>query len=705
VTAVNNHDGSFSPSIDGEGSKPENSESDAHGNRYNGNLRDVTEAPQTFLASQSHLQPHNASPRLQASGISSHIDSHDSLIDRIEGSQEDLRDARDDLVGSRFRLRTKRQELNIVREKTVTRIGAAFDSMRRYFLLKGLDIPDDLQSVLVEVDSLRDALGEKEIDYEQAEKDYDLEEWQYTETEKQFIESLSRSTPLSVNAIPPNNVTADLTRHSFGDPDVLATPNLLNEPNLWPHLVDDSISEDILLEEKHKEDTVGQCKRAASTKDASVMSYKWSKLTENFSNLQAHTPSSTQQLAQPDESFGNKDHVSVHNKWLRAREYLDAWMLEVLKASSLQRKWLELLVPKGSASEEEWLKLVTQHWSSESGEDMMFHTGDTVISDTTVSRAVSSHARHDLFGSSRLSDSGTGLSSDDLFLPDGRVADTVAPTENPAKIKVRDLLDSPRQVTFQTSSSSRESVSTQPTVMGENLPASRLQLHYESDDASAQIQPEEHISLYHGPSVYSASTQPTTTFGTSRPSVTNSSSIFNHGGDSHSDYSRSNERCYDQGTTDFGGISEVRVIPAAGELRGLSDRTPSSVQSSAVDGKEIHGSDALYTAQHTLSPQVSQPSASPISTEASPSESSMSKDGLSAEDEDMYLPTMESPFILVKNQNSPWALPLLRLTPLSTPLFHDRKFWTRHNPLRFYPFVSVPDTPFRLPGPSSYAAG
>lgn len=60
------------------------------------------------------------------------------------------------------------------------------------------------------------------------------------------------------------------------------------------------------------------------------------------------------------------------------------------------------------------------------------------------------------------------------------------------------------------------------------------------------------------------------------------------------------------------------------------------------------------------------------------------------------------PFIRVKSPE-PWSLPLLRLTPLPTP--SSAAPWRSNNlyNLENVPFVSVSDSPFRLPGPSRLA--
>jgi hypothetical protein len=456
----------------------EHSNPDLHEDIYNGNCHDGRNEARSSYPLHHQPQTHNTTPPVQLPDDA----------ERIEALQEGLRDARDDLLGSRFRLRTKRQELQVVREKTVTTVGAAFDSMRRYFLTQGYDVPQDLESGWVEVDAMRDILGAKEVVYEQTEKDYDLEEWHYTQLENQFVESLSRGPDLPVRDISPADVIEDLTRYSFGFPEILATPTSLGESRLLPHFRKDAMSG---YYSHPGLDTAGQREHGTLPGSALGSEELPSDSAGVFAVLQAPIALSAQQLAQYNHLCDNTGKNDIRNKWLQSLQYLDEWMLEVLKASTLQKKWLEYWVPRRSDNETEWIYLVTKHWASDKEEDLMFHSGDTVVSDIAGSQAVSSKAWINLSGVSSLSDSGTEISSDDLILPDGRVGDIMASAKNPAEIKPDDLLDDPGQVTFQASTLSEDPVSPQPAVIAETCEASHFQVWPWSERSSALPEPRD----------------------------------------------------------------------------------------------------------------------------------------------------------------------------------------------------------------------
>jgi hypothetical protein len=148
----------------------------------------------------------------EPSGASAYLNRYEDLLARIEVEQEELRDARDSLVGSRFRLRTRRRELRATREQAVGQ--ETFELMRRYFLVSGLGVPDEIESAWAGVDVIRDKLGGLEIDFEEAEEKYNVQEWQYTEKEKDFIEALSKDTVASPEGHLAAGLMRDLTRFS-----------------------------------------------------------------------------------------------------------------------------------------------------------------------------------------------------------------------------------------------------------------------------------------------------------------------------------------------------------------------------------------------------------------------------------------------------------------------------------------------------------
>jgi hypothetical protein len=62
------------------------------------------------------------------------------FLDRIEDRQENLRDARETLLGSRFRLQAQRRELLETRETAASQAGAVFNRLRQYLRELALDV-------------------------------------------------------------------------------------------------------------------------------------------------------------------------------------------------------------------------------------------------------------------------------------------------------------------------------------------------------------------------------------------------------------------------------------------------------------------------------------------------------------------------------------------------------------------------------------
>ncbi|KAF2996445.1 hypothetical protein E8E13_003718 [Curvularia kusanoi] len=111
-------------------------------------------------------------------------------FDALAAEQEDLRDARESLLGFRFRLRSKRRELKLAREKAGSKAGEALTLTRRYLQEQGIEFTDEMIAVFSEVDTLRDELGIQEVNYEEVEAEFDSEEWKYTQQEEDVIETL-----------------------------------------------------------------------------------------------------------------------------------------------------------------------------------------------------------------------------------------------------------------------------------------------------------------------------------------------------------------------------------------------------------------------------------------------------------------------------------------------------------------------------------
>jgi hypothetical protein len=128
------------------------------------------------------------------------------VLESVEDKKEELRDAREALLGSRFRLQVQRRDLTATRAIAASKAGAAFNYLRQYLAKLGADMPAEIESALSEAETLRNTLGVQEVEYDEAEKVYNLAEWRYTVEETQFMDQLRSSAPVVPNQ--PDNPNA-----------------------------------------------------------------------------------------------------------------------------------------------------------------------------------------------------------------------------------------------------------------------------------------------------------------------------------------------------------------------------------------------------------------------------------------------------------------------------------------------------------------
>lgn len=624
---------------------------------------------------------HNATPYM--------ISSNDP-IDRLSALQEDLRDAREDLIGARFRLRTKRLALLKTQEKLVSRVRNVFDSTRQYLLTKDLDVPDHIEAAWLEIEAIRDPLGEQELDYDQTEKDYNLEEWRYTGKEKRFLETIA-SHILVPKAPkwepPPSNDLAELMQHPLHTPQSDFTPALLDDVTIPPTAYQAPNFDHFSLKKHdndHDDSTVEPlANRANATND-------YGRMEEVKS--QARVP-----MDFPADSTPIRTHI---NKW----------MFGILLSSSLERKRFESGVPRGDRGEKEWLDLVTRHWFSHGSDEFVCQTGDTTVSDATIDGAVSANIQQDDLSRPYASESHSRISCKSIIVPDGRVSGTMASFENPMRIKSRDLSDGPRHVTFQTSSTS----SGVRTILPMSQRAADSQHVRKMKEISApsgsMTNTPTHREEDCPSSTCSDSTQLTATTRLSKESVhDNSSNSTIELENFHHDQCQGNENAIEKA---FGRPESEPMHPGGVASRHKSTITSTDLSAQAQASSKVQAFDAPVTHIPELSHVSDFPQPSPDSFYDNSKTSLMNteiesleySDGLGSLPQTVNFAKSQTrhpfaPFIRV-NSSDPWTLPLLRLTPLPSP-FNVDSFAAGHGGrLENVPFVSISNTPFRLPGPS-----
>ncbi|KAI4674395.1 uncharacterized protein J4E88_008129 [Alternaria novae-zelandiae] len=110
--------------------------------------------------------------------------------DKLDDEQQSLRDLRDTLVGVRFTIAAKRQELRDLQIETSAKDGFVFNLLRQYLNTIGAEVPRNIEEAFVDASSLRDRLGLLEAEYDEAEAGYNTLEWKYSRRETRFVEEV-----------------------------------------------------------------------------------------------------------------------------------------------------------------------------------------------------------------------------------------------------------------------------------------------------------------------------------------------------------------------------------------------------------------------------------------------------------------------------------------------------------------------------------
>jgi hypothetical protein len=599
-----------------------------------------------------------------------HPDRYTDIRDRLEQRQEDLRDAREALLGARFRLQLQRRELRGTRDKTAAQAGAAFHRIRLYLLQNNIDLPPEVQQLLSDADTSRDALGIKEMDYEEAENSYNLEEWKYTEKETQFIDHLPLVTPAPPAPFP-HISNAESFRHFSHDPQEIA------------HLVAETVGENVLLSTVQTMLPVSYTKTYVGQHLLGVGGS--STLPESLPSFEGEVtglmpPSDvTAGLSQPTtETLLNH----TRPKWSETMRFIDEWLLRSLESSELEKARLRRLIPSLELSDKDQWKLVVRYWMSDSSNGLDVHTGDTTVSDENFSQAVSSNAMKRLFEESDTVDSDTKATPAMPLLAHEQIVSAPDLADYPENIQPRDLVEKPpKHVTFLVRSSSTYSESTQHTNMTRTSSRQDCSSISTIDEGWSSTSSCDGRTVRSGKEAVEYGLQARLDAG----KVTQATPCFNYG---QSESERQGEMLLTAGCPRLSpaNIVQLDTLRPPGDHPPLEDNEVSPLPESEPD--DLSMTESAKPQDHSLLPKI-------IHVEpASPFQSGSYYP-------DAHIPPgfFVEPYIRVKSPR-PWSLPLLRLTALPTPPHHSSPPIDSSHRLKDVPFVTLPDTPLRLPGPS-----
>jgi hypothetical protein len=309
--------------------------------------------------------------RLPNGGYSSLIPTttRSASLSNLDHEQESLRDLRDKLVGVRFSTAAKRSELRDLHMETSAKAGHVFNLLRQYLNEKHIDLPRNIEESISDASSLRDQLGLLEVEYEEAEVNYNALEWRYSRRETRFVEGLLNSKLVPSDAIDRSrsadsleiaHLTKSMTR-SFED-----------EPMAWNHT--------LFIDEpdpRYNVDIPTDLEKAGVvSKDTAIMRHQQTGFSRRESRRLA-----------PMRSGHEAQIHSIHSQldWLERARRIDAWLLEMVNNSSVYQESLRTIDDFGFSDKRTWWNQTK--WLLIQDYEPHFRTGDSTASEHATGRA------------------------------------------------------------------------------------------------------------------------------------------------------------------------------------------------------------------------------------------------------------------------------------------------------------------------------
>lgn len=314
--------------------------------------------------------------------VPGHLDRYLALRARLEQEIEGLQDARDDLIGFRYRLSKQRREYKDFRHEAEKSATEAEDALQAFLVQEGIVLPHDIQEKLSTAKELGKHVAELGAGLDEAEEKYDLEEWQYTVKEKKFVEHLPGE---------------ELTPHN---PLLIQSPQQASPTNFSsPAFSDAQLCFDqqgFVSSSQCSYDSGHLFDPAKDLVDQNGSDEKPPMTTNHLS-----TPRAIELLSREPETYEsgldgstlshhNMDDHSASAKalWSNTRIRINEWRIDVLSKSEFEQILLKQLVPQKGMSDAEWFQLIRQISDSNSPQDDAFHTGDTIISSGDISQLI-----------------------------------------------------------------------------------------------------------------------------------------------------------------------------------------------------------------------------------------------------------------------------------------------------------------------------
>ena len=254
-------------------------------------------------------------------------------LEEMETRFEELQDEKEDLTGTRFRLqRDRRKASHLIREKTDETMGSALSQLQRFLKKEGITLPQAIQEEFEQINTLRDQLGLREAEYDDAEQ-------QYNDQEVKFIQRLSMFV---------NDLLDDLPRPlPTSSPDVLES-----QTSGAAELTSENLDDWTVLAARTEDDYANPVTQTPTTTYTSVAASNGSTLltdsaTSATSTQRQSAPAQDKVNVQNASRFGKRSRLTVHPR-------IHVWQLDMISVSPLQKAHLPYQPPSTKLYETSW---------------------------------------------------------------------------------------------------------------------------------------------------------------------------------------------------------------------------------------------------------------------------------------------------------------------------------------------------------------
>ncbi|KAF2868227.1 hypothetical protein BDV95DRAFT_160720 [Massariosphaeria phaeospora] len=420
--------GSQIPPLDYDRTESSTVEASAEPRTLKDNLRE------SDIVSPSSYPPGNTVSQESVRSYREHPFSIDR-VEQLEQEQDGLRDARDELLGARYRLQLKRNEFRNVRQHAGEKQGSVLSLLRKQYHLNVTKGSEEIQRGLSELEAVQDTLGKIEDDYDKAEEDYNRLEWHYTQKETDFIDGLvndsSRTHALPIYQERVAEVE-NIARFALGTPESLqyhADTVDLDAAIATPYLIEKDDGVEKISMSPEKDPPTPQSTSAFSNPPRATTMIHLSSTAQD-----------TDEFLQLPRPYSENDLSPIQLAWEETRKRINSWIFDSLSISPFQRALLKGYLDQVDMDDSSWWHLVMEHWSSDNSTSRAPEL--KIRRSSTSHEIMPSPTRSSALHSVNEQKLGYGLNSITPLLPEDHVLDALDAPMNPATIEPSDLLES-----------------------------------------------------------------------------------------------------------------------------------------------------------------------------------------------------------------------------------------------------------------------